>query len=98
MQPKLVRSLTSHFSSTLLTRYADHVDLGRVVGTAAEAHLPTSAPEPDIFFVKTEHLWRPTAERLIGLADLAVEFVSDDGLTRDCRDKVEEYAPGIPKY
>jgi Uma2 family endonuclease len=36
---------------------------------------------------------------LVGPADLAVELISDDSVTRDRRDKFAEYAAaGIPEY
>jgi Uma2 family endonuclease len=58
-----------------------------------------SSREPDVFFVANEHLDRITRERLDGPADLVVEIVSEDSVTRDRRDKFREYANvGVPEY
>ena len=40
-----------------------------------------------------------TPERLLGPADLVVELISDNSVTRDRRDKFGEYAAaGVPEY
>jgi len=58
-----------------------------------------SAREPDLLFVAQDHLSRLTEARLNGPADLVVEVVSDDSVTRDWVDKLAEYqAAGIPEY
>jgi len=75
------------------------------IGRAYFAPLPMrlrsrpSGREPDILFVRTEHLDRFVGGYLGGPADLVVEIVSDDSVTRDARDKRAEYAAaGIPEY
>ena len=55
--------------------------------------------EPDILFVAKEHLWRLSPERLVGPADLVVEFVSRWSATRDNREKRDEYeAAGVSEF
>jgi len=99
MPPKLVHALLSGFLFRLIGAYVDHFDLGQVIDAPFEMRLPASAREPDILFVKTENLWRLTPERLVGPADLVVELVSDDSVTRDRRDKMQEYTEAsIPEY
>jgi Uma2 family endonuclease len=58
-----------------------------------------SARRPDIFVVLNEHLDRYSDDRLDGPADLVVEIVSDDSVTRDRDEKRDEYAAaGIREY
>ena len=58
-----------------------------------------AAREPDIFVVLREHLDRLESLRVRGAADLVIEIISPDSLTRDRRDKLAEYATvGVPEY
>ncbi len=58
-----------------------------------------SGREPDILFVAREHASRLTEEGVAGPADLVVEIVSDDSVTRDRVEKFEEYEQnGVPEY
>lgn len=58
-----------------------------------------AACEPDIVVLLNEHLDRLEDVRVAGAADLVVEVVSPDSVTRDRRDKLAEYAAaGIPEY
>ncbi len=99
MPPKLPHALMTTFLARLIADFSDRHDLGQVIASPAEMRLPASAREPDIFFVKTENLWRMTPERLVGPADLAIELISADSVTRDRRDKFQEYAAaGVPEY
>ncbi|MDW8325430.1 MAG: Uma2 family endonuclease [Anaerolineales bacterium] len=55
--------------------------------------------EPDILFVAQEHADRITEEMVIGPADLVVEIVSEDSVTRDRVEKLEEYEHyGVREY
>ena len=58
-----------------------------------------AAPQPDLCFVRTANLARATPTYVDGPADLVVEIVSPDSVTRDQRDKLAEYrAAGVPEY
>lgn len=58
-----------------------------------------SGREPDLMFLTTEHGDRNRRTYLDGPADLAVEIVSPDSVTRDRRDKLAEYEKaGVPEY
>jgi Uma2 family endonuclease len=75
--------------------------LGRVYsGTyAMRVRGGRSSREPDLVFVANENLDRITRERLEGPADLVVEIVSEDSVTRDRRRKFKEYAEvGVREY
>jgi Uma2 family endonuclease len=55
--------------------------------------------EPDVIFLANQHLDHLAEERLTGPADLVIEIVSDDSVTRDRVDKFDEYeAAGISEY
>lgn len=57
------------------------------------------AREPDLLFVRREHMDRIREAHLEGPADLVVEVVSPDSVSRDRGDKFVEYeAAGIPEY
>lgn len=85
--------------------------LVKIVGTYVEEHdlgLLLSAPfqmkldngrEPDVLFVRDEHLDRLQETYLDGAADLVVEVVSPESVGRDRGDKLYEYARGgVPEY
>lgn len=58
-----------------------------------------SGREPDILFVTREHESRVTEQGIRGPADLVIEIVSDDIVTRDRVEKFEEYEQyGVPEY
>jgi len=89
------------FLARLLADFVDVRQLGRVdiAGLAMRLVSRPSSREPDILFVHRDHLDRIRAGGLDGPADLVVEFISDDSVSRDRRDKRAEYgAAGIPEY
>ena len=58
-----------------------------------------SARQPDLQVVLHEHADRIEEMRVRGAADLVVEIISPDSVTRDRRDKLAEYAAaGVPEY
>ncbi|MGH2532190.1 MAG: Uma2 family endonuclease [Thermomicrobiales bacterium] len=58
-----------------------------------------SSREPDLLYVRREHMNRLDGQRLNGPADLAVEVISPDSVTRDRTEKLAEYeAAGIEEY
>jgi Uma2 family endonuclease len=99
--PKYVHQAILLWVARLLSEYADRMDLGQVGFDGTEMWLPArqTARLPDLFFVATANLDRLSADRLTGPADLVVEIVSKDSVTRDYRDKFHEYqSAGIPEY
>lgn len=64
-----------------------------------EMRLGKSAREPDLLFLRNEHLDRLTPMRLLGPADIVVELISEDSVRRDQFAKRREYeAAGVPEY
>ena len=89
------------FLVALLSLYAERFDLGEVLTAPVEMRLVPgrSSREPDILFVARAHADRLVPGRLEGPADLVIELISDDSVTRDRRDKFAEYeAAGVPEY
>jgi Uma2 family endonuclease len=88
------------FLVSLLGWYVRTLNLGKVHGPPFEMRLSERvAREPDVLFVARDHLDRLTAQRLLGPADLAVEIISDDSVTRDRIEKRDQYAAaGVPEY
>lgn len=97
----IIHQRISGFLFSLMTFYAMRGSLGEVFVDGTELWLPTSqaARLPDISFVAAKHTDLLTAHRLDGYADLVVEIISPDSVTRDRRLKFAEYqAAGVPEY
>lgn len=73
---------------------------GRVFGQEFELRSwPGAAREPDMFVVLRRHMDRLEEMRFVGAADVVVEVISRDSVTRDRYVKHAEYeATGIPEY
>jgi Uma2 family endonuclease len=99
--PSLRHQALLMFLSTLINIYVLERNLGLVLSAPFEVKLRggRSYREPDLIFVATDHLDRFDDQRLDGPADLVIEIISADSVTRDRRDKLAEYAAsGIPEY
>ena len=75
------------------------------IGRAYTAPVPLllrggrSMREPDVVVLLNDNRGRFTSDGIVGMADLVVEVVSSDSVTRDRRDKLREYAEArIPEY
>ncbi|RIK42463.1 MAG: hypothetical protein DCC55_08830 [Chloroflexi bacterium] len=89
------------FLLTILSAFVGFSDLGEVFPAPMEMKVrpDANAREPDIVFVAKENLARVTKQKLEGPADLVVEIISDDSVTRDRDDKFYEYqGAGILEY
>ncbi len=101
MPPKDIHQNIVGFLYTLLRLFVDFFSLGAVRTAPFEMKLSPYGParEPDILFVAREHLERLTEDRLAGPADLVVEVISEDSVTRDRVKKYYEYqAAGVREY
>jgi Uma2 family endonuclease len=89
------------FVHDLIKTFVRARGLGETYLAGVAMRLPTrpSGRDPDVLFVATEHLDRLTPTYINGPADLVVEIVSPDSVTRDRGEKFAEYeAAGIPEY
>lgn len=88
------------FLLNVLGVYLDLRPVGRLFSQTFELRTREGAArEPDILVVLNEHLDQVEDVRVRGAADLVVEIVSPDSVTRDRRDKLAEYAAaGVPEY
>jgi len=91
----------SDFLLAILLLFAEARDLGTVRSAPFLMVLRDQdrAREPDLLFVRREHTDRIRETHLEGAADLVVEIVSPDSLSRDRGEKFVEYeAAGISEY
>jgi Uma2 family endonuclease len=91
----------SGFLFTFLLLYIQRHRLGRIFheGLLMRLRQRPSGRQPDLLFVRTENVDRIKWTYLDGPADLAVEIVSPDSVTRDYQEKLAEYqTAGIPEY
>ncbi|MEJ5309926.1 MAG: Uma2 family endonuclease [Anaerolineae bacterium] len=86
------------FLTTILRAYIQARNLGVVRSAPFQMKL-RNGREPDLLFVKQEHLDRLKPTHLDGPADLVIEIVSPESVGRDRGEKFYEYAQGgIPEY
>ena len=101
MPPITVHQIIATYLTTLLNLFTEFFNLGRVVPAAFEMKCwpGGSSREPDLIYVSTANLRRLDDKRLTGPADLVVEIVSDDSVSRDYDEKFVEYQEcGVPEY
>jgi len=84
----------------LIRSYFETRPIGRVFPQDVELRTRQgSAREPDLQVVLREHADRIEEMRVRGAADLVVEIISRDSVTRDRQVKFDEYeAAGVPEY
>lgn len=101
MPPKPRHQQVVAFLLQLMGLFCQLFRLGRLLPAPLEMRAIPDGParEPDLLFIAQEHLDRLTDARLHGPADLIVEVVSDDSVSRDRSDKFYEYqAAGVREY
>jgi Uma2 family endonuclease len=89
------------FIYRLMMELVDEHQLGLVYLAPFKMHLPSrrTGREPDLAFLKAENATRAHPTYLDGPADLVVEIVSPESVTRDYETKRAEYeAASIPEY
>jgi Uma2 family endonuclease len=89
------------FLAALLRTFVEFFQLGQVLVAPLEMKVmpDSNAREPDILFVATENLLRITDKKLEGPADLVIEVISTESVTRDRDDKFFEYQDaGVREY
>lgn len=96
-------NLLTHFLGSLLQFFVEAKNLGKIYSEPYQMKMvlgdKIKGREPDIFFVKTENLDRIGEQFLDGAADLVIEVISLESITRDTQDKFEEYeAAGVKEY
>jgi Uma2 family endonuclease len=84
------------FLNRLLGLFVQLLKLGEVYSAPIAMRLVVGGParEPDLFFLAAEHQSRLTDNELAGAADLAVEVISEDSVSRDRANKFYEYQDG----
>lgn len=101
MPPTITHQRIVVFLTVLLATFTRLNRVGEVLSAplTMRATPQGNAREPDIVFVATEHLDRLTQQRLDGPADLVVEVISTESVSRDRDEKFFEYqAAGVREY
>ena len=100
MPPTLRHMRMIWFLATLVGLFVRRRGIGELVVSPFEMKLRDDrSREPDLLFVSTANATRLQEARLVGAADLAIEIVSDDSVTRDNVVKRHEYAAaGVAEY
>ncbi len=100
MPPKPIHQELAVFLIELLGLFTKFFGLGNIYTAPLQMKLPNGpGREPDILFVSKDHAARVIEDRLDGPADLVIEIISDDSVSRDREDKFYEYeAGGVPEY
>lgn len=91
----------SGWLTTILRVYIRQRKLGWVINAPFAVHLQVAQQgrEPDLIFVKTENRERLQRTYLVGPADLVIEIISPDSVSRDRGRKFVEYeSERIPEY
>lgn len=90
------------FLYVLVSFWVERHDLGMVLQPPFQMKLPpptNTGREPDLLFIRREHLDRLRETYLDGPADLVVEITSPESLGRDRGEKFVEYEQGgVPEY
>ena len=99
MTVSVLHQLIVDFLNRLLGFFVEAHDLGRLMSGPAQAKLPNSGREPDLFFVTRERLGQWQEKYFDGAPDLIIEVISDDSVGRDRAEKFEEYEEaGVREY
>ena len=91
-----------YFLQNIMGHWVEDRELGEIITPPFQMRLTVPGPrgrEPDILFVAREHRERLRATYLDGPADLLVEIVSPESISRDRGEKFVEYeAAGVSEY
>ncbi len=87
------------FLDQLAGLYVRYRSVGELRIAPFQMRLTNSGREPDLLFIRTEHLDRLRSTYLDGPADLVIEIISPESIGRDRGDKFFEYEEaGIPEF
>lgn len=82
------------FLDKVLGQYVLGKQLGELITAPFQMKLANSGREPDLLYVKNENLQRLKPTFLDGPADLVIEILSPESVSRDRGEKYYEYASG----
>lgn len=99
--PSIEHQNLSDFLTAILRFFVEAKRCGRVISAPFQIKFDfrPSGRQPDIMFVSNENLYRLEKQYVNQKADLIVEIVSPESISRDTREKFKEYeAAGIEEY
>jgi Uma2 family endonuclease len=96
MPPQDEHQRVVEFLDRLLGLFVQILNLGmvRIAPFAMRIHPESPVREPDLFFLATDRMSLLQRRELTGPADIAIEVISDDSVSRDRADKFYEYQDG----
>ncbi len=89
------------FLVALLATFVKAFGLGKILTAPCEMRVATTetSRQPDVLFVAENNRGRISDKRIDGPADLVIEIISNESVTRDRADKFYEYqAGGVREY
>ena len=89
------------FLENFLRRHIESQNLGRILRAPFQMKLGPNLPgrEPDLLYVASAHLYRLKDTYLDGPADMVIEIISKESVSRDREQKFVEYeAAGVLEY
>lgn len=101
MSPSIRHQDIVVFLTALLAGFVKVFGLGKVLSAPCEMRLAVTGTsrEPDVIFLAKANYGRQSENRIIGPADLVIEVVSNESVSRDRGDKFYEYqANGVREY
>lgn len=101
MPPLMEHQRIVTFLDNLLQAFVQLFNLGLVLPAPFAVRLWSDGPvrEPDLLFVRTEHMYKVSSKQFDGAPDLVVEIVSPGSVTEDRVRKFSEYEQaGVPEY
>ncbi len=99
--PSLRHQDLSDFLTAILRFFVEAKHYGRVISAPFQLKMDfrPSGRQPDIMFVSSENLYRLEKQYVDGTADLVIEIVSPESLSRDTQEKFDEYEQaGVKEY
>lgn len=101
MPPAFSHQTVVSFLNQLLSAFISYFQLGQLIIAPFEAKLWPDGPsrEPDLLFIRKDHLNQLAEKRFEGAPDLVVEIVSPGSATIDRVNKFNEYEQaGVQEY
>jgi Uma2 family endonuclease len=99
--PQTIHQIVLIFLHSLMNDFVSFFNRGVVIPAPFEMLIcdGQSSRQPDLLFVSRDNLGRLNPERLNGPADLVVEIVAENSVSRDYHDKFYEYEQaGVREY
>ncbi len=97
--PSLRHQDLSDFLTAILRFFIEAKTCGRVISAPFQLKMDfrPSGRQPDIMFISNENIYRLEKQYVDGTADLIIEIVSPESLSRDTQERFDEYEKAAVK-